>query len=112
MTKIVAKPFNWNDNLSEIAQEDFSQIQKSLPYGTAQTIGMALAKLELLEKQGCKVEPTQTHDVNVTISMQVPFNSQNHVVADDVKSLLISNGYYVKHVNVQLAIPIGGLDNY
>ena len=49
-------PFSWNDNLSEIALEDFSIIQKDLPYGICQTIGMALAKLELLEKQGCKVE--------------------------------------------------------
>jgi hypothetical protein len=42
--------------MSEIAQEDFSVIQKSLSYGTATSIGMALAKLELLERQGCKVE--------------------------------------------------------
>lgn len=53
---IIEKPFDWNDNLSEVAQEDFSLIQKSLSYGTASSIGMALAKLELLEKQGCKVE--------------------------------------------------------
>ena len=52
---IKSEPFDWNDNLSEVAQEDFSTIQKSLSYGTAQTIGMALAKLELLEKQGCRV---------------------------------------------------------
>lgn len=50
------EPFSWNDNLSEIALEDFSMIQKDLPYCACQTIGMALAKLELLEKQGCKVE--------------------------------------------------------
>lgn len=50
------EPFSWNDNLSEIALEDFSMIQKKLPYCTCQTIGMALAKLELLEKQGCKVK--------------------------------------------------------
>lgn len=56
MTEIIEKPFDWNDNFSEIAQEDFSMIQKTLSYGTATTIGMALAKLELLEKQGCKVE--------------------------------------------------------
>ena len=56
MTEIISKPFDWNDNMSEIALEDFSLIQKSLSYGTATTIGMALAKLELLEKQGCKVE--------------------------------------------------------
>ena len=55
MTEIIEKPFDWNDNLSEIALEDFSMIQKKLPYCTCQTIGMALAKLELLEKQGCKV---------------------------------------------------------
>ena len=56
MTEIISKPFDWNDNLSEIAQEDFLMIQKSLSYGTASSIGMALAKLELLEKQGCQVK--------------------------------------------------------
>ena len=30
MTEIIVKPFDWNDNFSEIAQEDFSMIQKSL----------------------------------------------------------------------------------
>lgn len=60
MTEIIEKPFDWNDNLSEIAQEDFSMIQKSLSYGTAATIGTALAKLALLEKQGCKVEPQES----------------------------------------------------
>ena len=53
---IKSMPFDWNDNFSEVAQEDLSLIQQSLSYGTATTIGMALAKLELLEKQGCKVE--------------------------------------------------------
>lgn len=56
MSEIIEKPFDWNDNFSEIAQEDFSMIQRSLSYGTAQTIGIALAKLALLEKQGCKVK--------------------------------------------------------
>lgn len=53
---IKVQPFTWNDNLSEIALEDFSMIQKDLPYGICQSIGMALAKLKLLEEQGCKVE--------------------------------------------------------
>lgn len=53
---IKVEPFSWDDNFSEIALEDFSMIQKELPYRTCQSIGMALAKLELLEKQGCKVE--------------------------------------------------------
>lgn len=52
---IKSEPFDWDDNLSEVAQEDFSLIQKNLPYGTATTIGLALAKLEMLEKQGCRV---------------------------------------------------------
>ena len=53
---IKVEPFSWNENLSEIALEDFSMIQKKLPYGICQSIGMALAKLELLEEQGCKVD--------------------------------------------------------
>lgn len=54
--QLIEKPFSWNDNFSEIALEDFAMIQKSLPYCTCQTIGMALAKLELLEKQGAEVK--------------------------------------------------------
>ena len=53
---IKEEPFSWNDNFSEVALEDFSMVQKNLPYGICKSIGMALAKLELLEKQGCKVE--------------------------------------------------------
>ena len=60
--EIIEKPFDWNDNFSEVAQEDFSLIQKTLPYCTASSIGMALAKLELLEKQGCKVEPQESEE--------------------------------------------------
>lgn len=26
MTEIIVKPFDWNDNFSEVAQEDFSMI--------------------------------------------------------------------------------------
>lgn len=55
MSEIISKPFDWNDGMSEVALEDFKTIQKDLPYCTCQSIGMALAKLELLEKQGAKV---------------------------------------------------------
>ena len=51
MTDITAKPFDWNDNLSKEAIEDFEGIRKDLPYCICQNIGMALAKLELLEMQ-------------------------------------------------------------
>ena len=53
---IKEEPFSFYDNFSEVALEDFSMVQKKLPYGICQSIGMALAKLELLEKQGCKVD--------------------------------------------------------
>lgn len=53
--KINTLPFSWNDNFSEVALEDFAIIKQELPYCVCQSIGMALAKLELLEKQGCKV---------------------------------------------------------
>ena len=55
-SEIKTDPFSWNDNLSEAALEDFQLIQKNLPYVTCQSIGLALAKLEILEKQGCKVD--------------------------------------------------------
>ncbi|MBR2540367.1 MAG: hypothetical protein IKE85_06025 [Mogibacterium sp.] len=51
-----SSPFDWNDNFSEVAIEDFDSIKDKLSYGTCQSIGMALAKLEMLEKQGCRVE--------------------------------------------------------
>lgn len=51
-----SSPFDWNDNFSEVAIEDFNGIRNKLSYGTCQSIGMALAKLEMLEKQGCKVK--------------------------------------------------------
>ena len=54
--EIKSMPFSWNDNFSEVALEDFQLIQKNLPYVTCQSIGLALAKLEILEKQGCKVD--------------------------------------------------------
>lgn len=60
--EIFEQPFNWNDNLSEIAQEDFSMIRQSLSCGVATSIGMALAKLELLERQGCMVEPQEREE--------------------------------------------------
>lgn len=55
-SEIKSALFSWNDNFSEVALEDFQQIQKNLPYVACQSIGLALAKLEILEKQGCKVD--------------------------------------------------------
>ena len=59
---IKVEPFSWNGNFSEVALEDFSMVQKDLPYCICQSIGMALAKLKLLEKQGCNVEEVEDDD--------------------------------------------------
>ena len=59
MTEIIEKPFDWNDNLSEVALDDFGTIQNELSYGICQSIGLALAKLKLLEEQGCKVSEVE-----------------------------------------------------
>lgn len=63
MNKIEIKsmPFSWNDNKSEEAIEDFNAIRSQLSYGVCQSIGMALAKLKLLEEQGSKVEEVDTN---------------------------------------------------
>ena len=57
--EIKSVPFSWNDNFSEEALEDFQQIQKNLSYVTCESIVLAQAKLELLEKQGCKVDEVE-----------------------------------------------------
>ena len=57
--EIKSFPFSWNDNFSEEALEDFQQIQKNLSYGVCQSIGLALAKLKILEKHGCKVDEAE-----------------------------------------------------
>lgn len=56
---IKSEPFSWNADMSGTALEDFSMIQKTLPYGTCQSIGMALAKLQIMERQGLKIDEKQ-----------------------------------------------------
>lgn len=46
---IKVEPFSWNDNFSELALEDFDSIRNSLSYCVCQSIGMALAKLKMIE---------------------------------------------------------------
>ena len=48
--KITSIPFSWNDNLSEEAMDYFDGIRTRLSYCSCQSIGMALAKLELIER--------------------------------------------------------------
>lgn len=59
MTEIVAKPFDWNDKIADVAIEDFNALIECATYGVVTTIGMALTKLKLLEEQGCKVKEVE-----------------------------------------------------
>ncbi len=59
---IKAEPFSWDDNFSEVALEDFSRIQNNLPYVMSQNIGMALAKLKMLEEAAAEKEKPDAPD--------------------------------------------------
>ncbi len=96
MTEITAKPFDWNDNLSKEALEDFEGIQKDLPYCICQNIGMALAKLELLEKQGCKViEPSGS-------SSEKPNKSEWEHDHEILKAYSDGANYVLDHVRAEI----------
>ena len=93
MTDITAKPFDWNDNLSKEAIEDFEGIRKDLPYCTCQSIGMALAKLELLEKQG---QELKTGWIPVSERLPKPFSYVNctcHSLIDDREDWVVETCY-------------------
>lgn len=64
---IKADPFSWDDNFSEVALEDFSKIQNDLPYVMSQNIGMALAKLKMLEETAAGKKKPDTPDGFVTV---------------------------------------------
>lgn len=52
---IKAEPFSWNDNFSELAMEYFDGIKGGLNYCASQSIGMALAKLQMIENGQLKL---------------------------------------------------------
>ena len=52
---IKAEPFSWNDNFSELAMEYFAGIRGGLNYCACQSIGMALAKLQMIENGQLKL---------------------------------------------------------
>lgn len=54
-------PFSWDDKFSELALEDFATIQKVLPYGICQTIGMALTKLQMIENGELEIKYNKTN---------------------------------------------------
>ena len=98
MTEITAKPFDWNDNLSKEAIEDFEGIQKDLPYCTCQNIGMALAKLELLEKQGQEVKTDRIVPI-----ILIDKKGEEHDGLMDMRRMLI----YLHNIPAETAISLG-----
>lgn len=101
MTDITAKPFDWNDNLSEEAIESFESIRDDLPYCTCQSIGMALAKLELLEKQGCKViEPKSEwqHDHEILKA----YSDGASAVLESIKCLIEQYEHYLELLDADM----------
>lgn len=55
--KLESKPFSWNDNFSEDAMEVLAGVH--LGYVSHQLLGIALAKLQILEQQGAKVDESK-----------------------------------------------------
>lgn len=54
--EIRSQPFDWNEDMAEVAIEDVESLRANITYSMYQDIMMALAKLDLLEKQGKQVE--------------------------------------------------------
>lgn len=48
--EIESQPFSWNDKMAQLAIEDFDSIRNNIPYCQAQSIGLALAKLKMIEE--------------------------------------------------------------
>lgn len=48
--EIESQPFSWNDKMAQLAIEDFDSIRNDLPYCQCQSIGLALAKLKMIEE--------------------------------------------------------------
>lgn len=47
--EIESRPFSWNDKMAQLAIEDFESIRHKLSYCQCQSIGIALAKLKMIE---------------------------------------------------------------
>lgn len=60
--KFVCRPFSWNDKMGEEALDTIEELNHVLGYGTYQTLGVALAKLKILEEQGALVDESLLKD--------------------------------------------------
>lgn len=50
--KIESQPFSLEDKMAQLAIEDFESIRGNIPYCQCQSIGLALAKLKMIEDGG------------------------------------------------------------
>ena len=60
--ELVTRPFSWNDKMGEEALNTLEELNHVLGYGTYQTLGVALAKLKILEEQGALVDESLLND--------------------------------------------------
>lgn len=60
--KIVSKQFSWNDKMGEETLDTLEELNHILGYVTYQTLGVALAKLKILEEQGALVDESKLGD--------------------------------------------------
>lgn len=47
--EIESQSFSWHDKMAQLAIEDFDSIRDLIPYCQYQSIGLALAKLKMIE---------------------------------------------------------------
>lgn len=99
-----SSPFDWNDNFSEVAIEDFDGIRDKLSYGTCQSIGMALAKLELLEKQGCKVKPQESEPKTGHWIGEENFDGSIWYMCDNCKEFEYVNTNYCPNCGTKMEV--------
>lgn len=48
--EIESQSFSWHDKMAQLAIEDFDSIRDLIPYCQCQSIGLALAKLRMIEE--------------------------------------------------------------
>lgn len=77
--KIIAEKFDWTDKLAETAIGDFESYQKDMSYGASTSIGLALAKLKMIEEGylveiPCKPGDTVYVATNVNYTEKVEIN--------------------------------------
>lgn len=60
--EIDSSPFSWNDKMADLAIEDFESLRADLPYCQCQSIGLALAKLKMIEEGELIINPKRKVD--------------------------------------------------